>query len=52
MAGGCVLGGVLFLPAVLPLMIATSPGLSAPIPQAGVAVVLAGAVTLMIVVWG
>jgi hypothetical protein len=38
---GCVFGGVLFLPAVVPLLFATSPSLSAPVPQLSVAAVLA-----------
>jgi hypothetical protein len=39
--GGCIFGGVLFLPAVLPLLFATPPGLTAPAPQACMAMVLA-----------
>ncbi|WP_203831413.1 hypothetical protein [Actinoplanes palleronii] len=38
---GCVFGGVLFLPAVVPLLLAARPSLRAPIPQLSVAVVLA-----------
>lgn len=46
--GACFFGGLWFLPAVLPLLFATPPGLSAPIPQACVATVLAViAVTLL-----
>ncbi|WP_157441145.1 hypothetical protein [Actinoplanes awajinensis] len=46
--GGCVFGGVVFLPAALPLICATPPGLGAPVLQVGVATALAATVVALV----
>ncbi|GIF42353.1 hypothetical protein [Actinoplanes xinjiangensis] len=49
--GGCISGGVWFLPAALPLLFATPPGLRAPIPQACVAAILAAIVVTILIIF-